>query len=212
MKIGREINFQSWTFSDSFFLKCPPLCHSAMSSHQRLYMSCSPIMSNIARDVLVWCKHGWNKQHRKDQNCCINQWGGESKYPKLMLYYTNTRKYCGKEANLQVTVVLCLPTWMRYCFPGHGSHVTEQKSHMVVIYEPAKPTRILLVELTVRWDTANNFVKKDRKVWKIDGRFDPCWLWCTQPSSRDRMWGSEDAANLEYICNQVWIFCIDDTG
>ena len=22
MKIGREINFQSWTFSDSFFLKC----------------------------------------------------------------------------------------------------------------------------------------------------------------------------------------------
>ena len=30
MKIGREINFQSWTFSDSFFLKCQPLCHSAM--------------------------------------------------------------------------------------------------------------------------------------------------------------------------------------
>ena len=42
--------------------------------------------------------------------------------------------------------------------------LTEQKSDMVVIYEPAKPTRILLVELTVRWDTANNFVKKDRKV------------------------------------------------
>ena len=32
MKIGREINFQSWTFSDSFFLKCQPLCHSAMES------------------------------------------------------------------------------------------------------------------------------------------------------------------------------------
>ena len=36
-------------------------------------------------------------------------------------------------------------------------------------------------------------------------------LWCTQPSSRDLMSGSEDAANLEYICNQMWIFCIDDT-
>ena len=42
--------------------------------------------------------------------------------------------------------------------------LNEQKSDMVVIYEPAKPTRILLVELTVPWDTANNFVKKDRKV------------------------------------------------
>ena len=42
--------------------------------------------------------------------------------------------------------------------------LTEQKSDVVIICEPAKPTRILLVELTVRWDTANNFVKKDRKV------------------------------------------------
>ena len=110
---------------------------------------------------------------------------------KLLLYY------------------VCRPEWGTV---SQDMALTEQKSDMVVIYEPAKPTRILLVELTVRWDTANNFVKKDRKVWKIDGRFDPCWLWCTQPSSRDRMWGSEDAANLEYICNQVWIFCIDDTG
>ena len=30
MKIHRDINFQSRTFSDSFFLKCQPLCHSAM--------------------------------------------------------------------------------------------------------------------------------------------------------------------------------------
>ena len=133
----------------------------------------------------------------------INQCGRESNYPKLMLYYTNTRKYCGKEANLQVTVVLCciMSEWGTV---SQDMALTEQKSDMVVIYKPAKPTRIHLVELTVRWDTANNFVKKDRKVWKIDGRFDPCWLWCTQPSSRDRMWGSEDAANLEYICNQVW--------
>ena len=32
MKIGREINFQSWTFRDSFFfLKMQPLLHSAMA-------------------------------------------------------------------------------------------------------------------------------------------------------------------------------------
>ena len=31
MKIGREINFQSWTFRDSFFFKCQPLLHSALS-------------------------------------------------------------------------------------------------------------------------------------------------------------------------------------
>ena len=81
-------------------------------------------MSHIARcscPIQTWLT-GWSKRHRKDQNCCINQCGGGSNYPKLMLYYTNTWKYCGKEANLQVTVVLCLPTWMRYCFPGHGSH------------------------------------------------------------------------------------------
>ena len=42
--------------------------------------------------------------------------------------------------------------------------LTEQKPDLVETFEPAKPTRILLVELTVRWDTANNFVKKGRKV------------------------------------------------
>ena len=67
---------------------------------------------------------------------------------KLLLYY------------------VCRPEWGTV---SQDMALTEQKSDMVVIYEPAKPTRILLVELTVRWDTANNFVKKDRKVWKIDG-------------------------------------------
>ena len=42
--------------------------------------------------------------------------------------------------------------------------LTEQKPDLVAIYKPAKPTRILLVELTVSWDTTNNFVKKDSKV------------------------------------------------
>ena len=81
-----------------------------------------------------------------------------------MLYYTNTRKYCGKEANLQVTVVCIMFADLNGGTVPQDMALTEQKSDMVVIYEPAKPTRILLVELTVRWDTANNFVKKDRKV------------------------------------------------
>ena len=36
----------------------------------------------------------------------MHQYGGESNYPKLMLYYTTIRNYCGNEANLQVNVVL----------------------------------------------------------------------------------------------------------
>ena len=46
----------------------------------------------------------------------------------------------------------------------NGELFPRTKPDLVVTYEPANPTRILLVELTVRWDTANNFVKKDRKV------------------------------------------------
>ena len=74
-----------------------------------------------------------------------------------MLYYTNTRKYCGKEANLQVTdCCIMFADLNEVLFPRTWLSLSKS--------EPAKPTRILLVELTVRWDTANNFVKKDRKV------------------------------------------------
>ena len=152
---------------------------------------------------------GWSKRHTKDQNCCINV-AGKVTTPSLCCTILILESTVERRQTYKLLLYyVCRPEWGTV---SQDMALTEQKSDMVVIYEPAKPTRILLVELTVRWDTANNFVKKDRKVWKIDGRFDPCWLWCTQPSSRDRMWGSEDAANLEYICNQVWIFCIDDTG
>ena len=52
------------------------------------------------------------KQTAHEGSKLLHQYGRESNYSMLMLYYTNTRKYCGKEANLQVTVVLCLPTLM----------------------------------------------------------------------------------------------------
>ena len=83
--------------------------YNGQGLHTNVYIWAVLLKCPILLDVLVCSKHGWNKRHRKDQNCCINQCGRESNYPKLMLYYTNTRKYCGKEANLQVTVVLCLP-------------------------------------------------------------------------------------------------------
>ena len=53
MKIGREINFQSWTFSDSFFLKCPPLCHSAMYGIWPFLPSHLPLHHNVQKSF--WC-------------------------------------------------------------------------------------------------------------------------------------------------------------
>ena len=152
--------------------------------HINVSMNCSPTMSHIARCsclVQTWLT-GWSKRHRKDQNCCINQCGGESNYPKLMLYYTNTRKYCGKDANLQVNVVLCLPTWMGRCSPGHCSHWAKAW--------PGGNLRASEANKNTSGGADNPltiFVKKDSKVWKIDGRFDPGWLWCIQPPSRDWM-------------------------
>ena len=44
MKIGRKINFQSWTFRDSFFFKCQPLLHSALLAvlAQKTLLFCFP--------------------------------------------------------------------------------------------------------------------------------------------------------------------------
>ena len=173
-------------------------------------MSCSPIRSHTGRCSCL--TQTWFKQTAQEGSKLLHQGTVAEKVTTPSLCCTTLTLESTVERRQTYKLLLyyvCRPEWGTV---SQDMALTEQKSDMVVIYEPAKPTRILLVELTVRWDTANNFVKKDRKVWKIDGRFDPCWLWCTQPSSRDRMWGSEDAANLEYICNQVWIFCIDDTG
>ena len=62
------------------------------------------------------------KQTAQEGSKLLHQYGEESNYPKLMLYYTNTRKFCGNDANLQVTVILCLSTLMWQCSLGHGSH------------------------------------------------------------------------------------------
>ena len=108
------------------------------------------------------------KQMAQEGSKLLHQCGGESNYPKLMLYYTNTRKYCGKEANLQVTVVLCLPTLMGHCSPGHGSYWAKARPDGNSRASAVKPTKILLVELRVPWQSfkeRQQGMKDWRKIW-----------------------------------------------
>ena len=144
----------------------------------------------------------------------LHQCGGESNCPKLILYYTKTWKYYGKEENLQVIVVLCLPTWMGPCSSGHGSHWAKAGPGGNLWARPAKPKRIRLVELTVPWDTANFQAALERKTatyerlteYLIKACFD-----APNPPLKIRCKGvinMRNAANLEYIWNQVWIRAI----
>ena len=77
------------------------------------------------------------KQMTQEGSKLLHQYGGESTLEstvemrqtyKLLLYY------------------VCRPEWV--AVPQEMA-LTEQKPDLVVTYEPAKPTRILLVELTV---------------------------------------------------------------
>ena len=143
---------------------------------------------------------GWSKRHTKDQNCCINVARGKSNYPKLMLYYTTTRKYCGKEANLQVTVVLCLPTLMGHCSPGHGSHwakagpggnlrVSEANKNSS---SGADSPLTILERKTTRYER----LTEDLIQAGFDALNLPLKIGCQ---------GVRNAAKFEYIYNQVWI-------
>ena len=93
--------------------------------------------------------------------------------------------------------------------------LTEQKPDLVVINEAVKPTRILLVELTVPWDNATNFqAALERKTARYerltedliqagyDARNLPLEIGCRGVINL------RNAATLEYICNQVGIRAI----
>ena len=93
--------------------------------------------------------------------------------------------------------------------------LTEQKPDLVVINEGVKPTRILLVELTVPWDNATNFqAALERKTARYerltedliqagyDARNLPLEIGCRGVINL------RNAAALEYICNQVGIKAI----
>ena len=98
---------------------------------------------------------------------------------KLLLYY------------------VCRPEWG---IVSQDMALTEQKPDLVVTYESAKPTKILLVELTVPWQffkERQQGVKDWRKIWYR--------LALMHATSGIGCRGVRNAANLEYICNQVWI-------
>ena len=93
--------------------------------------------------------------------------------------------------------------------------LTDQKPDLVLIDESVKPRRILLVELTVPWDKANNFqAALERKTARYerltedlvqagyDARNLPLEIGCRGVINL------RNAAALEYICNQVGIKAI----
>ena len=90
--------------------------------------------------------------------------------------------------------------------------LTEQKPDLVVIDRSVAPTKVLLVELTVPWDAANTFqaalerktaryerLNEDLKEAGYDSRNLPLEIGCRGVINQ------RNAANLEFICNQVGI-------
>ena len=90
--------------------------------------------------------------------------------------------------------------------------LTEQKPDLVVIDRSVNPVKVILIELTVPWDSANNFqAALDRKTARyerltedlIEAGFDarnlPLEIGCRGVINQ------RNSANLEYICNLLGI-------
>ena len=94
----------------------------------------------------------------------------------------------------------------------HEMAPTEQRPDLVVIDRSVTPNKVLLVELTVPWDAANTFqaaverktaryerLTEDLREAGYDARNLPLEIGCRGVINQ------RNAANLEYICNQVGI-------
>ena len=94
----------------------------------------------------------------------------------------------------------------------HEMALTEQKPDLVIIDKAAAPVKILLVELTVPWDSSQNFqaaverktaryerLIEDLREAGFDARNMPLEIGCRGVINL------RNAANLEYICNLVGI-------
>ena len=90
--------------------------------------------------------------------------------------------------------------------------LTEQKPDLVVVDKAAVPTKVLLIELTVPWDSAQNFqaalerktaryerLTEDLKAGGVDARNLPLEIGCRGVINQ------RNAANLEYLCNLIGI-------
>ena len=99
----------------------------------------------------------------------------------------------------------------------HEMALTEQKPDLVIIDKSVKPVKILLVELTVPWDTSQSFqaaldrktawyerLTEDLRQGGYDVRNLPLEIGCRGVINL------RNAANLEYICNLVGIRAIQE--
>ena len=90
--------------------------------------------------------------------------------------------------------------------------LTEQKPDLVVVDNSAAQKKVLLIELTVPWDSAHNFqaalerktaryerLTEDLRAGGMDARNLPLEIGCRGVINQ------RNAANLEYLCNLVGI-------
>ena len=90
--------------------------------------------------------------------------------------------------------------------------LTVQKPDLVVVDKSAAPKRVLLIELTVTWDSAHNFqaalerkttryerLTEDLRAGGVDARNLPLEIGCRGVINQ------RNAANLEYLCNLIGI-------
>ena len=154
-------------------------------------MSCSPTMSHIAGCsclIQTWLT-GWSKRHRKDQNCCINI-AGKVTTPSLCCTILTLESTVETRQTYKLLLYyVCRPEWGTV---PQDMALIEQKPDLVVTYEPAKPTRILLVELTVPWQ----FCKERQQVMKDAGS-----LGATDPSGKNPLSGPK----CGWLCWEVII-------
>ena len=105
------------------------------------------------------------KRHMKDLNCCIDV-AGKVTTPSLWCTILTLEITVERRQTYKLLLYyVCRPEWGTV---PQDMALTEQKPDLVVIYEPAKPTRILLVELTVPWQffkERQQGVKDWRKIW-----------------------------------------------
>ena len=94
----------------------------------------------------------------------------------------------------------------------HEMALTEQKPDLVIIDKAAAPVKILLVELTVPWDSSQNFqAAVERKTARYERLIEDLREAGFDPHNMPLQIGCRgvvnlcNAANLEYICNLVGI-------
>ena len=115
--------------------------------HINVPMSCSPIRSHTGRCSCL--TQTWFKQTAQEGSKLLHQGTVAEKVTTPSLCCTTLTLESTVERMQTYKLILyyvCQPEWGAV---HQDIALTEQKPDLVVIYEPAKPTRILLAELTI---------------------------------------------------------------